>query len=99
MAYNKNFRNLNDMIDIVNENFKVGIMNIQSQLENLMLKFAFSNWNSNPVLPLTIRATLTEENSNNNENNDDNEYNGNRKRNDRSSNGNDDSTLMTQLVM
>jgi hypothetical protein len=43
MAYNEIFRNLNDIIDGVNENFEVGIINIQSQLENFMLKFANSN--------------------------------------------------------
>jgi hypothetical protein len=43
MDYNKTFRNLNNKIDEVNENFEVGIMNIQSQLENFMLKFAKSN--------------------------------------------------------
>jgi hypothetical protein len=38
-------------------------MNIQSQLKDFMEKFANSNWNSNPLFSLTVRATQAEENS------------------------------------
>jgi hypothetical protein len=90
MAYNKIFRNLNDKIDIVNENFEIGILNIQSQLENFIMKFINSNWDSNLVFSLTVRATQTEENSDHNGSNDNNEDKENSRRNDRSCNNNDD---------
>jgi hypothetical protein len=62
------------------------------KIENFMLKFAKSNCNSNPVFPLIVSATQTEDNSNYNVNNDDNDINENPKRNDRGSNSHDDSS-------
>jgi hypothetical protein len=92
MAYNEIFRNLNNKIDVINENFEVGALNIQLQLENFMMKFANSNWNSNLIFSLTVRATQTEENSDYNENNGDHDDNENLIRNDKSGNNDDNSS-------
>jgi hypothetical protein len=57
-----------------------------------MMKFANSNWNSNLIISLTVRATQTEENSDYNGNNGDHDDNKNLIRNDKNSNTDDNSS-------